>query len=46
MVTVGETVLSGVVVVLLLFNGWMGWEMVYRKHVGILDDTEAGIGHG
>jgi uncharacterized membrane protein len=44
--TVGQTVLSGVVVVLLLFNGWMGWEMVYRKHVGILDDTEAGVGHG
>jgi uncharacterized membrane protein len=43
--TVGQTVLSGVVVVLLLFNGWMGWEMVYRKHVGILDDTEAGVGH-
>ena len=42
--TTGETVLSGVVVALLLFNGWMGWEMVYRKHVGILDDTEAGIG--
>jgi uncharacterized membrane protein len=42
--TVAETVLSGVVVVLLLFNGWMGWEMVYRKHVGILDDREAGVG--
>lgn len=45
-VSIGETVLSGVVVVILLFNGWMGWEMVYRKHVGILDDTEAGVGHG
>lgn len=43
-VSTGETVLSGVVVVLLLFNGWMGWEMVYRKHVGIADDTEVGIG--
>jgi uncharacterized membrane protein len=41
--TIGQTVLSGVVVVLLLFNGWMGWEMVYRKHVGILDDSEAGV---
>lgn len=40
-VTIGETVLSGMVVALLLFNGWMGWEMVYRKHVGILDDAEA-----
>ena len=46
MATVGQTILSGVVVVLLLFNGWMGWEMVYRKRVGILDDIEAGVGHG
>lgn len=30
--------LSVVVVVLLLFNGWMGWEMVYRGHVGVSDD--------
>jgi uncharacterized membrane protein len=30
--------LSAVVVVLLLFNGWMGWEMVYRGHVGVADD--------
>jgi uncharacterized membrane protein len=29
--------LSGVVVVLLLFNGWLGWEMVYRGHVGVAD---------
>lgn len=29
--------LSGVVVALLLFNGWMGWEMVYRGHVGVSD---------
>jgi uncharacterized membrane protein len=29
--------LSAVVVVLLLFNGWMGWEMVYRGHVGVAD---------
>lgn len=27
--------LSGVVVLLLLFNGWMGWELVYRGHVGV-----------
>ena len=27
--------LSGVVVLLLLFNGWMGWELVYRHHVGV-----------
>ena len=29
--------LSAVVTVLLLFNGWMGWEMVYRDHVGVAD---------
>ena len=31
--------LSGVVVALLAFNGWMGWELVYRHHVGVADDT-------
>ena len=30
-------VLSAVVVVLLLFNGWMGWELVYRHRVGIAE---------
>jgi uncharacterized membrane protein len=29
--------LSVVVVALLLFNGWMGWAMVYKRHVGIAD---------
>jgi uncharacterized membrane protein len=38
-VTAGLTTLSLVAVVLLLFNGWMGWEMVYRRHVGISDET-------
>ena len=28
-------VISGVVVLLLLFNGWKGWNLVYRHHVGI-----------
>lgn len=28
-------VLSGVVVAILLFTGWKGWEMVYRHRVGI-----------
>jgi uncharacterized membrane protein len=28
-------VLSGVVVALLLFNGWKGWELVYRHRVGV-----------
>lgn len=31
--------LSGVVVAVLLFNGWMGWELVYRHHVGVSDDV-------
>ncbi len=33
-------VLSGVVVVLLLFNGWKGWELVYRHRVGIADASD------
>ena len=28
-------ILSGVVVLILLFTGWMGWEMVYRHRVGV-----------
>ena len=31
--------LSAVGVALLLFNGWQGWEMVYRHRVGIADRT-------
>jgi uncharacterized membrane protein len=31
------TVLSGVVVLILLFTGWKGWEMVYRHRVGVAD---------
>jgi uncharacterized membrane protein len=27
--------LSLVTVLLLLFNGWKGWELVYRGHVGV-----------
>ena len=30
--------LSLVVVLLLLFNGWQGWELVYRHHVGVSDE--------
>src|SRR4051812_34375149 len=26
-------------VLLLLFNGWKGWEMVYRHHVGVSDQA-------
>ena len=28
-------ILSAVVVVILLFTGWMGWSMVYRHRVGV-----------
>jgi uncharacterized membrane protein len=30
-------ILSAVVVCILLFTGWKGWEMVYRGHVGVAD---------
>ena len=30
-------ILSAIVVVILLFTGWKGWEMVYRGHVGVSD---------
>jgi uncharacterized membrane protein len=29
--------LSLVVVLILLFTGWKGWEMVYKHHVGVSD---------
>jgi uncharacterized membrane protein len=31
--------ISVVTVLLLLFNGWMGWELVYKHRVGISDET-------
>jgi uncharacterized membrane protein len=31
------TLISGLVVVILLFTGWKGWEMVYRHRVGVAD---------
>jgi uncharacterized membrane protein len=31
--------LSLATVLLLLFNGWKGWEMVYRHHVGVADSS-------
>jgi uncharacterized membrane protein len=31
-------VLSLVVVLILLFTGWKGWEMVYRHRVGVADE--------
>lgn len=33
----GGFVLSLVAVLLMLFTGWKGWEMVYRDHVGIAE---------
>jgi uncharacterized membrane protein len=30
-------ILSAIVVAILLFTGWKGWEMVYRGHVGVSD---------
>jgi uncharacterized membrane protein len=34
-------VLSLVVVCILLFTGWKGWEMVYRYRVGVADTVES-----
>jgi uncharacterized membrane protein len=31
------TILSLIVVLILLFTGWKGWEMVYRHRVGVTD---------
>jgi uncharacterized membrane protein len=33
--------LSLVTVLLLLFNGWRGWDLVYRYHVGVTDAPPA-----
>ncbi len=30
-------ILSGIVVAILLFTGWKGWELVYRGRVGVSD---------
>jgi uncharacterized membrane protein len=35
-------VLSLIVVGILLFTGWKGWEMVYRHHVGVSDEEVQG----
>jgi uncharacterized membrane protein len=34
-------ILSLVVVCILLFTGWKGWNMVYRHRVGVLDENAA-----
>ena len=38
--------LSGLVVALLLFNGWMGWELVYKHQVGVADAAADRLGAG
>jgi uncharacterized membrane protein len=32
-------ILSAIVVAILLFTGWKGWEMVYRYRVGVADEV-------
>ena len=32
-------ILSAFAVGLMLFTGWMGWQMVYRHHVGVSDEA-------
>jgi uncharacterized membrane protein len=34
-------ILSLVVVGILLFTGWKGWQMVYRHHVGVSDEPDS-----
>jgi len=34
-------ILSGVVVLILLYTGWKGWEMVYHHRVGVADGTSS-----
>ena len=36
-ITGTDLVLSAVVVAILLFTGWKGWEMVYKHRVGVAD---------
>ena len=33
-------ILSLLIVLLLLYNGWRGWEMVYRHRVGVEEAPE------
>jgi uncharacterized membrane protein len=35
-------ILSLVVVLILVFTGWKGWEMVYRHRVGVADQSPVG----
>ena len=36
-------ILSGIVVLILLYTGWRGWEMVYRHRVGVSNVGEARV---
>ncbi|HKT84879.1 MAG TPA: DUF2231 domain-containing protein [Novosphingobium sp.] len=36
-------ILSAAVTLLLLYNGWRGWEMVYRYHVGVADEADSEV---
>ena len=36
-ITVGELIMSAIVVGILLFTGWKGWELVYKHRVGVAD---------
>jgi uncharacterized membrane protein len=33
-------ILSVVSVLLMLFTGWIGWQMVYRDHVAVSDEAD------
>ena len=38
-------VLSAIVVLILLYTGWRGWEMVYQHRVGVSDEDEVRMLH-
>jgi uncharacterized membrane protein len=42
-VTPAGVTLSAVVVAILLFTGWKGWELVYRHHVGVTDEPSPDV---
>lgn len=41
----GGVVLSLLVVLILLYTGWRGWEMVYQHRVGVSDEDEVRVLH-
>ncbi|TIU89192.1 MAG: DUF2231 domain-containing protein [Mesorhizobium sp.] len=32
-------ILSALVVIILIFTGWLGWALVYSHHIGVADET-------